>query len=349
MEDIPTQLIEYAKLVAPTAISVVILVVAFQIVKGVVYTRLRKADDINLVDAIADRLESMGWTTALVSGLYLGTYLTSEVGEAYSRFVYFLFIIVWGWQIMQLIMRLINFMIERAIRKGGESSTSTYRFLGLSLKFLLWVVVALLILSNLGYDVNSLVAGLGITGIAVALAVQSILSDFISSFSIVSDKPFRVGDFIIVGGYRGTVEQIGIRSTRVKSLDGENLVIPNSEMVKSIVQNYGDIEQRRAAHTIGVTYDTEKTLLRDVPVFIMDIIKAHDKIDPESGRVNMVEYGDSSINFEVVFEVMTSEYPEFLNVQQEVLFSINDKFIEEEIQFAFPSRTIYTHVASDGN
>jgi small-conductance mechanosensitive channel len=204
----------------------------------------------------------------------------------------------------------------------------------------LWVLGGLFILSNLGIEVTSLIAGLGIGGIAVAFALQGILSDLFSSFSIYFDKPFRIGDFIVIGTDSGIVERIGIKSTRIRTLQGEELVVSNAELTTARVQNFKKMQERRIVTNFGITYETDAQLLRQVKSVVQDIFGCIDgaKLD----RVFFTTFGDSALQYEVVYFVSSSEYAEFLRVQEEFNIALFEKFAELGIDFAYPTQTIYT-------
>lgn len=333
--------INYLPSLIPAVVVFIVVIIVIQVIKRVVNLRIRKFDEQELVDAVADQIDKINLPISIITGLHLGASFVDDANEQVIQLLYFLFIVIWSWQGIQLIMRVITYLTNRIIAKASDADVSMYRFLGTIAKVIVLIIVALLVLSNLGYDVSSLVAGLGISGIAVALAVQTILSDFISSVSIVADKPFRVGDFIIVNGFKGNVEKVGVRSTLVRSLDGEDLIIPNSELVKSTVQNFGTIQQRRSVHILGVTYETDKTLVKDIPVFIDEIIEANPRVSNETKRIHFIGFGDSALEFELSFDIISTQYKEYLDIQQEVLFEIMDKFTAEGIDFAYPTHTVY--------
>jgi len=207
------------------------------------------------------------------------------------------------------------------------------------IKVVLWALAVLLVLSNLGYNVNSLIAGLGVSGIVVAFAVQKVASDLFSSLSIYFDKPFSPGDFVKIGEDMGTIKSIGIRTTRITSLQGEELVIPNSEVVSARVQNFGKMERRRAAFNIGVTYDTSKKKLEVIPGMIEKIIKAQKKATFD--RCYFKTFGDSSLGFDIVYYVESPEYEDYLKIQQAVNLTIIEIFTKEGIEMAFPTQTIH--------
>jgi len=221
------------------------------------------------------------------------------------------------------------------------SSATTVNAIGYIVKLALWVVVFLLILDNLGVDISALIAGLGIGGIAVALAAQNILGDLFASFSIVLDKPFVIGDFIIVGDMMGTVEKIGIKSTRVRSLSGEQLVFANKDLLSSRIRNYKRMFERRVVFGFGVTYDTPPEKLEMIPPAVREIIESLP--DTRFDRAHFAKYGDSSLDFEVVYYVLVADYNIYMDRQQAINLALYRKLDEMEVGFAFPTRTLYVH------
>lgn len=207
------------------------------------------------------------------------------------------------------------------------------------IKFVVWSLAAIILLDNLGIKISALVAGLGIGGIAIALAAQAILGDLFSYFSIFFDRPFEIGDFIITGDCLGTVEHIGIKTTRIRSLGGEQLIFPNTDLTNSRVRNYKRMSNRRVVFQLGVTYDTSLQHLKEIPVIIKDIIKAVN--DTEFDRAHFLSYGDFSLVFEVVYYVIGREYNKYMDIQQEINFRIKEEFDKRGIEFAFPTQTLY--------
>ncbi len=225
---------------------------------------------------------------------------------------------------------------------------------------LVWVAVLLMSLAAFGVNVNGLVAGLGIGGIAVALAVQNVLGDLLSSLSIALDKPFVVGDFISVGGTSGTVEYIGLKTTRVRAITGEQLVFSNSAMLSGTIQNYRLMEERRVVFRIGVIYSTPVEKLRQVPEMVREIVTRHTAgagvgavADGEAGeggegvealgrfdRCHFVELGDFSLIYETVYFVKTNDFLRYRDIQQGINFELMERFHAEGIEFAFPTQTL---------
>ena len=230
----------------------------------------------------------------------------------------------------------------REERVAGEDRTTlnALSFLG---RLVLWAIVLLLILDNLGVDVTALVAGLGIGGVAVALAVQNILGDLFGSLSIVLDKPFVLGDFIIVGDLMGAVEHIGIKTTRIRSISGEQLVFSNADLLSSRIRNYGRMQQRRVVFNIGVTYQTPPEKLERIPIIIREAIEAVE--NTRFDRSHFFSYGDSSLDFETVYFVGSADYNLYMDIQQAINLTINRRFAEESIEFAYPTQTLFVERA----
>jgi small-conductance mechanosensitive channel len=183
------------------------------------------------------------------------------------------------------------------------------------------------------------VAGLGIGGIAVALAAQAVLGDLFSYFSILMDRPFELGDFIIIDDYMGTIEHIGIKTTRIRSLGGEQLVFSNTDLTGSRIRNYKRMEQRRIVFRIGVVYQTPVEKLKEIPGIIKGIMDAIP--EARTDRAHFASYGDSSLDFEIVYYVLTGDYNKYMDIQQEINLSLAEEFERRGIEFAYPTRTLF--------
>lgn len=227
----------------------------------------------------------------------------------------------------------------RSKREGDSGGIASIGILGLGLRVVLWSVVLLLGLDNLGVNITGLVAGLGISGIAVALAVQNILGDLFASLSIVLDKPFEIGDFIIVDQHLGSVEYIGWKSTRIRSLSGEQIVISNSDLLRSRIRNYKRMAERRVLFTVGTTYDTPSGKVEAVPGMLREAVEG--QTDTRFDRAHFKEFGDSALIFECVYHVLTPDYNRYMDIQQEINLTLLRRFEKEKIEFAFPTRTVH--------
>lgn len=227
---------------------------------------------------------------------------------------------------------------ERLIEEDAASATTMNAF-GFIIRLALWTTVLLLALDNLGVDVTALVAGLGVGGIAVALAVQNILGDLFASLSIVLDKPFVIGDFVVVGDMLGAVENIGIKTTRVRSLSGEQLIFSNNDLLSSRIRNYGRMAERRVVFQLGVVYGTSKSKLERIPEIIRCAIEAQEQT--RFDRSHFAGYGDFSLDFENVYYVLDRDYNVYMDIQQAINLEIYERFAEDGIEFAFPTQTLH--------
>ena len=202
----------------------------------------------------------------------------------------------------------------------------------------IWAVLILVGLSTLGFEISALIAGLGVGGVAAALAVQSILGDLFASLSIYFDRPFHIGDFIIVGDEMGTVERIGLRTTRVRSLGGEQIVFANGDLTKSRIRNYKRMDERRVLFGFGVEYATALDRLQQIPGLVKSIIESRE--GARFDRAHFKEFGDFSLNFEVVYYVLSPDYTIYMDHQQAINLELFRQFGERGIQFAFPTQTV---------
>lgn len=207
--------------------------------------------------------------------------------------------------------------------------------------FLIWAVALVFLLDNLGVKISAAVAGLGIGGIAVALAAQTVLGDLFSYFVIFFDKPFEVGDFIIVGDKMGVVEYIGIKTTRVRALGGEQLIFSNTDLTNSRVHNFKKMEKRRVVFQLGVIYQTLSDKLKAIPGIVKEIIDQQG--DAIFDRGHFASYGDFSLNFEFVYYVMGADYNKYMDIQQSINLAIFEAFERAGIEFAYPSQTLFVN------
>ncbi len=206
-------------------------------------------------------------------------------------------------------------------------------------KFIIWAVILLLILDNLGVKVVSLMAGLGVGGIAVALAVQKILGDLFASISIMIDKPFEIDDFIAIGDIRGTVESTGIRTTRIRSVTGEQIVISNNDILESRLNNFKQMKERRITYTIGVTYKTAKENLQAITGIVKNIIDNQSKARFDRGHLK--GFDASSIDYEFIYWVTSPDYVVYMDVQEQINLAVMDAFAERKIEMARPTQTVF--------
>ena len=232
-----------------------------------------------------------------------------------------------------------GFEIYLSKKEKSESLKRSIDGILVVIKVLIWGLAIVFFLDNLGFKISAVIAGLGIGGVAVALAAQAVLGDVFSYFSILFDRPFEIGDFIITGDHLGTVEHIGIKTTRIRSLSGEQLIFSNTDLTNSRVRNYKRMDQRRVLFKLGVTYQTTSEKAKAIPRIIKDII--NNVKDTVFDRAHFFSYGDFALIFEIVYYVKGSDYNKYMDVQQEINFAIKEKFEKDGIEFAYPTQTLY--------
>jgi small-conductance mechanosensitive channel len=237
--------------------------------------------------------------------------------------------------------KIINYALENYWLKKEEDVTKERNIKAIMpiIKAIVWGLGIVFLLNNLGFKISTVIAGLGIGGAAVALASQAILGDLFSYFAILFDRPFEIGDFIIVEDYLGTVEHIGIKTTRVRSLSGEQLVLSNTDLTSSRLRNYKRMQNRRIDFKLGVTYDTGLKQLKKIPIIIKNII--NNTNDTIFDRAHFFSYGDFSLIFEIVYYTIGRDYNKYMDTQQEINFKIKEEFEKRKIEFAYPTQTLY--------
>ncbi len=303
--------------------------------------RIARRNETRIDDAIVKALQNTRLWLVYLIALYLGIQNLTLPAQAHhivnvvAPLAAFAQMGIW---LSTLLKFWIDSTRERAMSTdaGSASSLSALSFVG---RVILWAVILLLVLDNLGVNVTTLVASLGVGGIAIAFALQNVLSDLFASLSILLDKPFVIGDFIIVDDLPGTVENIGIKTTRVRSLGGELLVFSNGDLIKSRLHNYKHMQQRRILFTFGVVYDTPADKVEQIPRMVQDIAGAQEKV--RFDRAHFKGFGASSLDFEVVYWMLTPDYNIYMDTQQAINLAMMRSFEDKGIGFAFPTRTLY--------
>ncbi|OGD67345.1 hypothetical protein A2442_01095 [Candidatus Campbellbacteria bacterium RIFOXYC2_FULL_35_25] len=320
-----------------------VLFFAFRIFQFFILRRLEKLakkTKTDIDDTLIGIIKSLKPSFYYFLAFYLATYsiVVSDLFKKISEGI-LLFLIVY--QVILVVQIFIDYVLEKSLKnKDGDSDSRTaINSISKIAKFILWVLGLLLILSNLGVNITSLVAGLGVGGIAIAFALQNILADLFSSFAIYFDKPFKVGDFIVIGTDKGVVEKIGIKTSRLKTLQGEELVISNQELTSARIQNFKKMQERRCSFTFGVTYETPSDKLRAIPSYITAIVGSLEGVRFDRAHFN--KFDDSALTYEVIYFVDSGDYTLYMDVQQEINFEIVEKFEKEGIDMAYPTRTVY--------
>ncbi len=242
---------------------------------------------------------------------------------------------------VRIIISVINYFFSSYSQKSDASEQREKQIKGIRglVNLIVWIIAFIFLLDNLGIKISAVVAGLGIGGIAVALAAQAFLGDLFSYFAIFFDKPFEIGDFIIVGDKLGVVEYIGIKTTRIRALGGEQLVFSNHDLTNSRIHNFKKMERRRVVFKLGVIYQTSADQLKKVPQIVKDIITKQQ--DATFDRGHFASYGDFSLNFEFVYYVEGADYNKYMDIQQAINLSIYEAFEKEGIEFAYPTQTLF--------
>ncbi|MFB6225955.1 MAG: mechanosensitive ion channel family protein [Candidatus Paceibacteria bacterium] len=320
-----------------------------KVFEKIIASRFKKASsstDNKLDDILASVVNNIGSLFYLTTAFFVA-FQWVQAGNTISNVVNIVFAVVAAREGINAISRLMKFGAEKYLDKveqeetelDAEHATTIVSLLRKSVVVVLWLVLATFILSNFGVNITSLITGLGVGGIAIGFALQNILGDIFSSVSIFLDKPFKVGDFIQVGEDVGTVKKIGIKSTRIETLRGEQLIISNKELTSVRVQNYSKTEKIRDQITVGVSYGTDQETLRQIPSMVRKIIE--DMEDMTFDRCRLISFGDSSINFKVVYFVNSNSFADLDKKKEELNYAIYDKFKQEGIEFPFPTRTVH--------
>jgi small-conductance mechanosensitive channel len=276
----------------------------------------------------------------VIAAVYAGTSLL-ELPSSIHHLVFSTFVVALFIQFALWADRIVSTAIawRLAPRKTKVAMRNALSLIQFVVRVGVWSLAFLLIFENLGFDVTALVAGLGIGGIAVALAAQSVLGDLFASLAIVLDRPFEVGDFIVFGDQRGRVEKIGIKTTRLRSVSGEQIVCANSDLINSRIHNYKRMAERRVLFGFGTTYDTPAEKLERIPALLKEIIEAQEST--RFDRAHFQGFGDSALNFEIVYFVLSADYNTYMNVHQAIILKIVRSFQREGIDFAYPTRTLH--------
>lgn len=321
----------------------VVSLFVIQLIKKLVLSRLKSAGETDGI--LSYKFLIKGVTSFVTPLLYLGSFYLAmqyiETSETADNVITTIYLLVAVYIIIKFAQAVIEFIVTQYSHKAGnEEDVKRFRPLLGFINFTFYIIGILFILDNLGFQISTIVAGLGIGGIAIALAAQAILGDLFSYFVIYFDRPFELGDFVLFDDKLGVVENIGIKSTRIRTLRGELLVTSNSNLTSARLHNFKKMERRRIVFNLGVTYQTKSEQLEEIPKIIKKIIDDADGATFD--RSHFFNYGDFSLNFESVYYVETNDYNKYMDVQQEINLKIYKEFEERGIEFAYPTRTIYT-------
>lgn len=315
---------------------------ALRIAKGIILRTVHRvasktshwADDV-----VSDVLHATQWYLYIVVAVYAaGAYLTPGASvRGVLNATISVALIVQGGVWLQALSR--SFVGHWTLQRNSKHDSTVAAGVQFVAKLLIWTAVALLVLANLGVEITAVIAGLGVGGVAVALAVQGILADLFASLSMYFDRPFDIGDFIIVDDYMGAVEKIGLRTTRVASLGGEQIVFANGDLVKARVRNYARMRERRVVFAFGIEYGLPAEKVERAAVIAREVISE----TPETrlDRVHFAAYGAYSLDYEAVYYVLSPDYGLYMDCQHSINMAIYRRFEAEGIPFAFPTRTLH--------
>jgi len=328
------------------ALGVLIVgIILIKIFKTIILYRLKKWAD--KTETTLDDLLIKSVEKSIVPLLYFGVFyvaITSlTLNDKARNIIEIASLVILTFFIVRFISSTIMFTLTHFIKKQerGEEKARQLRGMTVLINIFVWVIGIVFLMDNLGFDISAVIAGLGIGGIAIALAAQAILGDLFSYFVIFFDRPFEVGDFVVVGDKKGTVEYTGIKTTRIRALSGEQLVFSNTDLTNSRIHNFKKMQERRVVFGLGVIYQTTAAQLEEIPRLVREIIEAHDDVRFDRGHFS--SYGDFSLNFEFVYFVISSEYVKYMDTQQSINLKIYSEFEKRGIEFAYPTQTLFVN------
>ncbi|MDE1921739.1 MAG: mechanosensitive ion channel family protein [Candidatus Omnitrophica bacterium] len=293
-------------------------------------------------DFIVDLIANIGWPVFIVVALHVST-SALVMPAATHAFIRYAMVVVLTIRAVLLLQKIIHYSVHSVLMRRIPSKTPSSQAMISSVTWVvrwsIWILGSIFILENLGVNISALMAGIGIGGIAVAMASQAILGDAFSALCIYLDKPFEIGDFIIIDAEMGTVEHIGVKTTRVRSLSGEELVFANSDLTKSRIKNYKRMQMRRVDFKIGVLYETPLDKVEKIPQIIKDVLALQKNIRVD--RVHFQSFGDSALVYEIVYFVLSADYNIYMDIQQAINLGLMKEFAREGIEFAYPTQTLY--------
>ncbi len=318
----------------------IFLSVGFFTLKYIIFKKIsERLKEQKIFHLLIDILENIRSPFYVFVSFYVSLSLL-EIPEILSTLFFIIFLLWSSYRVVIIGYQFIDFFFsEFALKRTERDSEAMIRTMSNIAKGILWVFAALVILSFAGVNVTGLVAGMGIGGIAIAFALQGILSDLFSSFSIYFDKPFVEGDFITVGDKMGTVEKIGIKSTRIRALQGEEIIISNKELTTAQVHNLRRMTRRRGTIDLGVVYGTTNKKMEKIPDIVKKIIEKEELA--EFDRTNFSAFNNFSLNYIVVYYIESPDYKIFMEVTERILLAIKREFEKEKIEFAYPTSTIH--------
>lgn len=319
------------------ALLLAIGIVAIKIVRGVVHKQLTRAQS-PFLDYFR-QIEKYVYPLVYVA-LFITVFQWFTVTVRVAEFAAYAFKIVLVFLAIRLLAAAVRTAIYSYLSRQDQSGDKAKQVRGIViiLNGVLWVMGTIFLFDNLGFNVTAVLTGLGVGGIAIALAAQTILGDIFNYFVIFFDRPFEVGDFIIVDDKMGTVEYIGLKTTRIKSLSGEQIIISNSNLTNSRLHNYKRMQERRILFRFGIVYETDIEKVERIPAMVRGIIERQQQT--RFDRTHFVKFGDYSLDFEVVFYVLSADYNRYMDIQQTINLELFQTFAKEGVEFAYPTYSL---------
>lgn len=323
--------------------------IIFLIFRKVVLGRVRKwaeSTDTNLDDLLISGLEKSIIPVLIILVFYIAV-KTLSLHPKVERAVDVISVMLVTFFIIRMVTSALRFGVDSSIKRRATEEEEAQRKIkqmrGITAiaSFFIWLLGFIFLLDNLGYEITAVIAGLGIGGIAIALAAQAILGDLFSYFVIFFDRPFKIGDFIVIGEFRGNIEHIGIKTTRIRSISGEQLVFGNSDLTKSRIQNFRRMDRRRVVFKLGVTYQTPAEKIEEAVKFVEQIIIDHPDVTYDRGH--FAAFGPFSLDLEFVYFVLSNDYRQYMDIQQDVNFRVLREFEKRRIEFAYPTQTLFVN------
>jgi len=326
------------------AATLVILVIVLRLAKALIGRRARGIAEKRRLDSAelaANLIDATRFFFLVILSAYVASFALLLDVRAFATIrtaaIVALLIQVGIWGHVAVAFYVARYTTQRLLTDA--SSVTTVTALGVLARLVIISVVVLLALDNMGVNVTAMVAGLGIGGVAVALAAQNILGDLFASASIVLDKPFVMGDFVIVGDHMGTIERIGLKTTRLRSLSGEQLIFSNNDLLQSRIRNFKRMTERRVVFSIGVIYQTPYDQVAAIPTILRNTVESQENV--RFDRAHFVAYGDFSLKFETVYYVLSPDYNRYMDIQQAINLTIYREFQRQGIEMAYPTQRIF--------
>ncbi len=337
---------EYAVAVGSLIFLVFVLTFSKRLIVSY-FGKLAAKTDNDFDDFIVKLFSQLGAPVFIVVALSIVT-VPLQLEDQVRAIIRYALVIIVTVRAVLMIQEIVRYSVKKAYyraRPNDPAAETITKNISNVIRWAIWALGVVFVLDNLGINISALVAGLGIGAVAVAMASQAILGDLFSALAIFVDKPFEVGDFIIVDGLMGTVEYVGLKTTRIRSLSGEQLVFSNSDLTRSRIKNYKRMETRRIAFKVGVVYQTPLEKVKRIPVLIKEIFGKLKGVKLD--RVHFESFGDFSLNYEIVYFVHSADYNVYMDRQQEINFAIKEVFEQEQVEFAYPTQTLFV-TRSDG-